>query len=98
MKIPVVDGARPFAVTAAWKVPFAWQEQVKNELGELEWNGIKEVKKSTEWCYPVVVVPKKDSNDPHVCIDLTKVNQHVRRRPQPVTSPHDVITGIGKNS
>ena len=72
MKIPLVDGVQPFAVTATRKVPFAWQEQVKNELDELERKGIiKEVKKPTEWRHPMVVVPKKDSNDPRLCVNLS---------------------------
>ena len=99
MKITLTEDAKPYAITAARKIPFAWQEQVKKELDELERKGIiKEVEKPTEWCHPMVVVPKKDSNDPRVCVDLTKLNQHVRRGPHPVSTPHDVITSIGKNS
>ena len=99
MKIRLSEDAKPFAITAARKIPFAWQEQVKKELDELESKGIiKEVEKPTTWCRPMVVVPKKDSNDPRVCVDLTKLKQHVRRGPHPVSTSHDVITGIGKNS
>ena len=60
MKITLTEDAKPFAITAARKIPFAWQEQVKKELDELERKGIiKEVEKPTECCHPIVVVAKK---------------------------------------
>ena len=38
---------------------------------------IVRVEQPTDWCAPMVVVPKKD--DVRICVDLTKLNESVRR-------------------
>ena len=39
---------------------------------------IVRVEQPTDWCAPMVVVPKKD--DVRICVDLTKLNESVRRQ------------------
>ena len=39
---------------------------------------IEAVDKPTDWCGPIVVVPNK-SGDVWICVDLTKLNEAVRR-------------------
>ena len=43
------------------------------ELGVIE-----PIDESTDWCAPIVVVPKSNG-DVRICVDLTKLNQAVRR-------------------
>ena len=53
--------------------------KVKKELDRLEALGVIErVTEPTEWCAPLVVVPK--SNDKiRICVDYTHLNQAVKR-------------------
>ena len=38
---------------------------------------IRKTDKPTEWCHPIVVVPKAN-NKLRICIDLTKLNEQVK--------------------
>ena len=44
----------------------------------LQLDVIEPVDEPTEWCSPIVVVPKADGRV-RICVDLTKLNQAVRR-------------------
>ena len=106
MEIVLNDDAQPYAVTAARSIPFAWRDKAKEQLEKLLQDGIiSEVTHPTEWCHPLVVVPKKptegsneDTTDARICVDLTMLNKHVRRGAHPAPSCHDIITGIDKDS
>ena len=53
--------------------------KVKVKLEELEKLGvISKVDKPTDWCAPIVAVPK-NNGDVRVCVDLTKLNKQVQR-------------------
>ena len=60
MKIPLKDGAVPFAIYTPRQIPFAFCNQVKEELDSMVAQGI--IKPTgddpSEWCHPLVVVPK----------------------------------------
>ena len=52
---------------------------VKDELKRMEQLGvIAQVHEPTEWCSAMVVVPKANGQV-RICVDLTKLNQSVRR-------------------
>ena len=105
MKIVLMDDAQPYAVTAASSIPFAWRDKAKEQLDNLLQGGIiSEVAHPTEWCHPLVVLPKKptegssgDTIDARTCVDLTMLNKHVRCGAHRVPSCHDIVTGIGKD-
>ena len=105
MRIELRSDARPCAVTAARHIPHAWRDDIKHQLDELiEQDVITPVTHPTAWCHPMVPVPKpptdRDDGRPSVrmCVDLTRLNLYVRRGAHPVTTPHDVITGIEQGS
>ena len=106
MKIVLNDDAQPHAITAARSIPFAWREKTKDQLDKLLHDGIiSEVTHPTEWCHPLVVVPKKpaegsneDTTDVRICVDLTMLNKHVRRGAHPAPSCHEVVASVDKNS
>ena len=99
MKIHIREDAKPFALTAARKVPFGWRDKVKKQLDDLEAKSIiTPVQEPTEWCHPIVVVPKKNSDEVRVCVDLTKLNAHVKRGPHPTCTPHEAVSGINKDA
>jgi hypothetical protein len=51
---------------------------------------IEEIREHTEWCAPIVVVPK--GNDKvRICVDLTKVNEAVRRKRIMLPTVHHTI-------
>ena len=60
--ISLIEGAEPFCVKAPRSIPFAYRERLKKELDLLQQQGIiTPVSTPTEWCAPIVVIPKKDS-------------------------------------
>ena len=79
VKIALKDGAEPFAVNVARRVPIPILARVKEELDRLTSAGIiKEITKPTPWCAPMVPVMKK-SGKVRLCVDLKKLNVNVRR-------------------
>ncbi|KAL1256519.1 hypothetical protein QQF64_012064 [Cirrhinus molitorella] len=69
----------PISFITPRRIPLPHMPKVKNELQWMERLGvISRVEEPTEWCAGIVVVPKK-SGDPRICVDLTKLNESVRR-------------------
>ena len=90
MRIPLNDDAVPFSLSTARNIPYGWRDKVKNKLEQMVENGIiSEVTEPTQWCHPIVIQPKKDSEDIRLCVDLTKLNRHVK----PATA-YDKISSI----
>lgn len=79
VKIVLQDNAQPYAVCTARRVPIPLLGAVKEELARMEANNIIEaVTDPTEWCAPMVPVPKK-SGQARICVDLKKLNKAVKR-------------------
>jgi len=77
--IQLDSDARPFAVSAPRRVALPLMDKVKAELDRLqELNVIEPVTVPTEWCAPIVVVPKTNGNV-RLCVDFTQLNQNVKR-------------------
>ena len=72
MKIELKEDAKPFALNAARPIPFCYRDQVKEQLAELEAQGIiaKVGDQVTEWVHPIVIVPKKNGNRAKPCHKL----------------------------
>jgi hypothetical protein len=54
---------------------------------------IREIKKST-WVSNPVIVPKKNTNVHHVCVDYTSLNKHCRKDPFPLPGIDQIIDSI----
>ena len=77
--IQLKEGAELFALTVPRRVANPLMEQVKNKLERMEKMGvIARVDEPTDWCAGMVVVPKPDGKV-RICVDLTKLNENVRR-------------------
>ncbi|XP_063233695.1 uncharacterized protein LOC134537322 [Bacillus rossius redtenbacheri] len=77
--IQLQEGAKPYAVIAPRRVPFPLRNKVKEELDRMVHEGvITSVEEPTEWCAPMVVVPKKDGSV-RICVDFTQLNRFILR-------------------
>ena len=55
------------------------------------------VGETNDWCHPMVVVPKKDSQEPCIRVDLTALNKFVKRPAYPVRPPRDAVAAMPKS-
>ena len=96
--IVLKENTVPFAVYTSRPIPFAYRDQVKSQLDEMETQGvIEKVTEPSEWCHPVVVVDKKGTTEKRLTIDLTKLNNQVKRKVHPSKSPREVLNSITKS-
>ena len=76
--ISLTNNARPFCVTTPRTVPLAYREKLQKEIDLLVRQGIiAPVTDPTEWCAPIVVALKKNSDGTRMCTDLSKLNKFV---------------------
>ena len=93
--ISLTDDAKPFCVNTPRSIPFAYHDKLKTELNLLESQGIIEpVTEATEWCAPIVVTPKKDTDRIRMCVDLSHLNRYVRRERYQSLTPAQAVADI----
>ena len=86
--------AKPFALSTPRRVAVPLMGAVKQELERMERLGvIAKIQEPTEWCAGMVVVPKAD-NKVRICVDLTKLNQSVRRERHPLPAVDQVLAQL----
>ena len=62
------------------RVPFHLRDKVEAEVTRLEEAGIIEkVDTATDWISPIVISPKKDSNEIRMCVDMVEPNRAIKR-------------------
>ena len=97
MHIELEDSAVPCRHLKPRSIPFRWRAAVHNQLESmLEKNIIEKVPvgEPYHWCHPMVIVPKKDSSEPRITVDLTGLNKYVRRPAHPTRVPREVVASI----
>ena len=95
-KIQLHEGATPWAITAPRRIPYGLMDKVKAELQRMENLGvIQKVEEPTDWCHPIVIV-FKDNGEIRLCIDLTKLNPHIKREYRILDSVEDCLARIGR--
>ena len=78
-QIKLRNDAKPFALYAPRRIAIPLLPKVKEELQRMEALGvISKIEEPTEWCSPIVVVPKPNGKV-RICVDLTKLNTSVCR-------------------
>ena len=83
-KIELQDDAKPYALSTPRRVAIPLLKSVEQELDRMESMGvITRVSQPTDWCAGMVVVPKS-SGKVRICVDLTKLNESVRRERHPL--------------
>uniref|UniRef100_A0A0A9YGK9 RNA-directed DNA polymerase n=1 Tax=Lygus hesperus TaxID=30085 RepID=A0A0A9YGK9_LYGHE len=82
--IELKEGSVPYAISTPRAVPLPLMKLVEEELKDMvSKKVIAPVEGATEWCAPMVVVPKPNGKV-RICVNLTKLNQNVKRRFHPI--------------
>lgn len=93
-KIELMEGAKPYALTTPRLIAIPLLPQVKAELERMEAMGvITRVDIPTEWCAGMVVVPKSEDHV-RVYVDLTRLNESVRRERHPLPAVEQILAQI----
>ena len=93
--IALTEEAKPFCVKTPRAVPFAYRDKLKAELETLQEQGIiTPVTYPTEWCAPIVVTPKKESDSIRMCVDLSHLNRYVKRERYHSATPAQAVADI----
>lgn len=80
VKITLREGAAPYSVTTARRVSVPMLPKVKKELNRMvNCVVIQPISDPTEWCAPMVPVPKKNKEQIRICVDLKELNKAVKR-------------------
>ena len=69
---------QPVCTRAARPVAFAYRDKLETKLSSMVEGVISPVTEPSDWCAPIVVNRKKDSDDICMCVDLSKLNQYVK--------------------
>ena len=95
-RIYMEDNPEPFCPRVPHSVPFAYKERLKRKLKQWQDQSIivTSVMEPTEWCAPIVVTPKKNSEDIRVCVDLSKLNSFVKHKLYASPSPREVVADM----
>lgn len=96
--IHLKEGATPFCLTTPRQVPLPLMKQVQEEIKRMEQlDVIEPVDEATEWCSPIVVVPKVDGRV-QICVDLTRLNQAVRREVYQMPTVEETLGSLTEGS
>ncbi|UYV76107.1 hypothetical protein LAZ67_13002539 [Cordylochernes scorpioides] len=95
-EIKLKPGAKPYAVRTPRRVPIPLMEKLKTRLEELEKAGIiAQVNVATEWCAPTVIAGKPNG-DIRLCVDLSRLNEHVQREVHPMPVVEHMLGQLGE--
>ena len=94
-KIVLTEGAKPFCISTPRTISYAYLGPTKDELELLESQGIiAKQTEPTDWCAPIVVTRKKDSDCIRLCVDLSHLNRFVKRERFQSTPPAVAVADI----
>ena len=88
------DDAKPFSIATPRRLPLPMKQKVEEELKSLqEKDIIRPVTTPTDWCAPIVAVPKP-SGKIRLCVDYTKLNESVRRENFPLPTTDELLAQL----
>lgn len=94
VEIPIKDGAR--AIQQPYRrVPIPLEKAVDKKIDELLHQGIIEKVNSSNWISPLVIVPKPNSDEIRICVDMKRVNEAVARENHPLPTIDDFLPELG---
>ncbi|UYV63325.1 K02A2.6-like, partial [Cordylochernes scorpioides] len=93
-KVTLKDNYRPISQRCR-RIPYAMVEAVNQELDKMLENGIiEEVHQGSEWVSNIIVVPKRDSEEIRLCIDLREVNKAILRERHPIPTIDNMLHAL----
>ena len=93
--ISLLDSVKPFCVNTPRSIPFAYCDKLKAELNLLkEQQIIAPITTAIEWCAPVVVTPKKNTDHIRKFVDLSRLNYYVHRECYHSCTPAQAVANI----
>lgn len=96
--IQLKDDNKPFCLTTPRRVALPLLKKVEKEINRLRaLDVIEPVDEPTDWCAPIVVVPKA-SGDVRMCVDLTRLNQAVKRELYPMPTVEGTLGKISEGN
>ena len=96
IQIAIKDGATPYHISVPRRVPIPMLQPLKAELERMEKLGvIRPVNEPTDWCHPIVVVPKPNGTI-RLCLDLTKLNTEISREYHQMESVSETLAKLGE--
>ena len=88
------DDAKPFSIATPRRLPLPMKQKVEDELKSLQDKDIiRPVTTPTDWCAPIVAVPKP-SGKIRLCVDYTKLNESVRRENFPLPTTDELLAQL----
>ena len=90
-EIKLREGETPFNLTTPHRIPIPLLPNVQAELKRME--DIEKVDKPTEWCSPVVVVPKKNGKV-RICGDFIQLKKAVLREKHPMLTTEQTLAKL----
>ena len=93
-KIQLKEHAKLFSIATPRRLPLPMKEKVEAELKRMQEDDIiRPVTTPTDWCAPIVVVPKSNGSV-RICVDLTKLNESVRRENFPLPTTDQLLAQL----
>ncbi|UYV69910.1 K02A2.6-like [Cordylochernes scorpioides] len=94
--IKLKDESQPHAIYTPRRIPIPLLNKTKEQFDQMVEKGvIEKVEQPTDWCAPMVIVPKPFSNDLRICVDLTALNKFVKREHYPIPSVEYTLAQMG---
>lgn len=95
--IVLKPGAKPFSLSTPRHISLPLLPKIKEELNRMEQQGvISKVEEPTEWCAPMVVVPKRSGRRVRIYTDLTELNKSVLRERHPLLSVENTLGQLAR--
>nr|CAI5817405.1 unnamed protein product [Callosobruchus analis] len=79
----------------AYEMPYSLKPKVEEELSKMVESGILTKVSHSDWASPIVVVPKRNSNDIRICVDFKKsVNKVIDSEHCVLPLPDDIFASL----
>ena len=94
--IKLKEDAIPYSLCTPRNVAISLREKVKQELTQMENNGvILRVTEPTAWCAGMVVVPKCDGSA-RICVDFKMLNESILREVHPIPKVDNTLAQLSE--